>query len=308
MIANTDLRRVGELISPAVAAQIAATDPNRAAASPAFFFLALLRDRPDCLRLFWCSTPAARRRSFPVAPRMVISRPDAGVHAVYGSTGRNRSLPLPPPIWTRHARPHPQWCRSARRATCARNRPRHPAGPLGHAGRAADRRRNCPAQVAPARPEICVAGDHVLPGYLGGQGDAETKFRAGDRTWPRTGDAGYLDRSGALWLLGRCAARLPAAGDAPRYPLAIEAALSFYPEIKRAAALGIADQRVIVLETSERSKDWQAALSHLRAHRTVILDQIPLDRRHQAKIDYPALRALLQVAPMREPGNDPDAR
>ena len=34
----------------------------------------------------------------------------------------------------------------------------------------------CTLAVAPG--EICVAGDHVLPGYLGGQGDAETKFRA----------------------------------------------------------------------------------------------------------------------------------
>ncbi|MFO1448420.1 MAG: AMP-binding protein [Opitutaceae bacterium] len=44
--------------------------------------------------------------------------------------------------------------------------------------------------------EIVVAGDHVLKGYLGGHGDAETKFKVGDETWHRTGDAGSLDAAG----------------------------------------------------------------------------------------------------------------
>ncbi len=56
--------------------------------------------------------------------------------------------------------------------------------------------------------EIVVSGPHVLPGYLDGRYDEETKFRVDGTPWHRTGDAGYLDALGRLWLLGRCAARI----------------------------------------------------------------------------------------------------
>ena len=56
--------------------------------------------------------------------------------------------------------------------------------------------------------EIVVSGAHVGAGYVGGVGDAETKFRVGEVIWHRTGDAGYLDAHGRLWLLGRCSARI----------------------------------------------------------------------------------------------------
>ena len=49
--------------------------------------------------------------------------------------------------------------------------------------------------------EIVVAGGHVLPGYLNGEGDVETKFEVDGARWHRTGDLGYLDGAGRLWLL-----------------------------------------------------------------------------------------------------------
>jgi long-subunit acyl-CoA synthetase (AMP-forming) len=49
--------------------------------------------------------------------------------------------------------------------------------------------------------------------------EAETKFRAGDTVWHRTGDSGWLDDRNRLWLTGRCAARVgPPAGN--RHPVA----------------------------------------------------------------------------------------
>jgi olefin beta-lactone synthetase len=72
--------------------------------------------------------------------------------------------------------------------------------------------------------EIMVAGEHVLPGYLDGIGDAETKWSVGSRIWHRTGDAGRFDARGRLWLLGRCSARLRRERRV-WYPLPLEAAL-----------------------------------------------------------------------------------
>ena len=87
--------------------------------------------------------------------------------------------------------------------------------------------------------EIVVSGDHVLTGYLDGRGDEETKIRVGDRTWHRTGDAGYLDRRGRLWLLGRASAKV-IDDDGVVYPFSIECAASDVADVRaqriRAAA------------------------------------------------------------------------
>jgi len=147
--------------------------------------------------------------------------------------------------------------------------------------------------------EIVVSGPHVLPGYLHGRGDKETKFWVGETLWHRTGDAGYLDEQGRLWLLGRCAAKIEDKQD-PLYPFAVECAVSFWPGVSRSALVAHRGQRLLALELSETapppdlsalhaSLGW-ASLDDLR-----LLKQIPVDKRHNAKVDYPALFQLLST-------------
>src|SRR5262249_40944486 len=93
--------------------------------------------------------------------------------------------------------------------------------------------------------EILVRGKHVLPGYLHGEGDAETKVRVDDAIWHRTGDAGYLAARGRLWLLGRCAAGI-ADGRGVLYPLSVECAVSSVPEVRRVALVGAGGRRTLV--------------------------------------------------------------
>lgn len=145
--------------------------------------------------------------------------------------------------------------------------------------------------------EIVVAGDHVLPGYLDGIGDEETKIRVGDRVWHRTGDAGYLDARGRVWLLGRCAAKVRD-GDGDLYPFAVECAASEIPGVRRSAFLLHEGRRTLVVELQHgaHAPDTQAALTRLSWARIarVHVARIPVDTRHNAKVDYPALRKLME--------------
>jgi len=141
----------------------------------------------------------------------------------------------------------------------------------------------------PGKPgEIVVSGEHVLSGYLDGVGDGETKFSVDGVAWHRTGDAGTLDEQGRLWLLGRCGAVVrDARGEL--HPFAIETMLSFSPAIRRSAVLAVNGSRILAVECDEGAVPAApAGIDEVRR-----LDRIPVDKRHRAKIDYPALRRAL---------------
>jgi acyl-coenzyme A synthetase/AMP-(fatty) acid ligase len=136
-----------------------------------------------------------------------------------------------------------------------------------------------------------------------GEDASLTKIAVGDHIWHRTGDAGYWDEAGRLWLLGRCAARidrmLPDGSQQRLYPFVVESAAHTFPAIKHAALIAQAGRRVLAielytpqdahwLETLYEALAW-AALDEIR-----ILPRMPVDKRHNAKIDYPALRRLLE--------------
>jgi acyl-CoA synthetase (AMP-forming)/AMP-acid ligase II len=132
--------------------------------------------------------------------------------------------------------------------------------------------------------EIVVAGDHVVRSYVGGIGNAESKIDVEGRIWHRTGDAGWLDAQGRLWLVGRCAYRLKE--TPPFYPLQVEAAARIALGPRPLAAAKIGDQAVLVVEGA-------APATGFGADRVVSVAKIPLDRRHQSKIDYASLKAQL---------------
>jgi acyl-CoA synthetase (AMP-forming)/AMP-acid ligase II len=150
--------------------------------------------------------------------------------------------------------------------------------------------------------EIVVHGGHVLRGYLGGRGDDETKFRVDGAVWHRTGDAGRLDPDGRLWLLGRCSALIDDA-DGVLHPFAVECAAVHAAGVARAACTRHEGRRLLLVEPSPGARpdldalaamlDW-ARLAEIREYLA-----IPVDRRHNAKIDYTALPGLVASAPTR---------
>jgi len=145
--------------------------------------------------------------------------------------------------------------------------------------------------------EIVVTGPHVLPGYLHGEGDRETKFRVGGVVWHRTGDAGRVDADGNLWLLGRCAVRI-CDRQGVLYPFTVETAAGSLAAVRRSAFVGAGGRRTLVVEpaagsTSAELDLLQSKLSWAKIERVLLLPRIPVDRRHNAKTDYPELNRLL---------------
>ena len=152
--------------------------------------------------------------------------------------------------------------------------------------------------------EILVAGAHVNPRYYRDPlSDLRHKVHDPDGTvWHRTGDCGWRDAGGRLWLVGR-------RGDAiqrPRgilWPYPVEGAAEALDDVARAGLVGIEGRAVLAVlprrgagaggDIARRAGEHLAALD-LAVDDVRLVEDVPLDRRHQAKIDRIALAARLR--------------
>lgn len=150
--------------------------------------------------------------------------------------------------------------------------------------------------------EIVVAGPHVVPGYLDAD-DAMHKIQVDGTVWHRTGDAGQMDAQGRLWLLGRCSERLHDASDAgAAYPFSAEIASASVDGVARAAALMWDGAPCVVLERRSGARRDDACLAadvldrlaDCPIRRAYVVEHIPVDHRHNAKVDYAATRKMLE--------------
>jgi hypothetical protein len=101
-----------------------------------------------------------------------------------------------------------------------------------------------------------------------------------------------------LWLLGRCAARVTDR-HGTLYPFAVECAASDVPGLRRSAFVLHRGRRVLVIAVEGEGARVRAELmrrlewAHLAD--VLIVGRVPVDRRHNAKVDYPALARLLDA-------------
>jgi len=148
--------------------------------------------------------------------------------------------------------------------------------------------------------EIVVAGNHVLPGYLMGVGDRDTKFDVEQTRWHRTGDLGRLDSKGRLWLMGRASAAIRDRHGI-LYPFAAECAAMQVPGVRRAAILQVEGKRVLAIEADQSgvSGALESAMAWAHFDEIRVLTSIPMDKRHNAKIDYGALAEMLSRGRLR---------
>lgn len=293
-----DVAHPGAIAPAPVAAQIIRHGVTRGGASPAFW-LRLAAD-PDAraalarLRVIytgggplWADELAALR----------AAAPETRIVCVYGSTeaepiaeiDADEALAAPESIRLLPAgRVRPEI-----RCAVLRDRWGEPRSPLDAAGFAAER---APRGEIGEIGEIVVSGDHVVSGYLGGIGDAETKFRVDGVVWHRTGDAGLFGAHGHLWLAGRCSARVRV-GKRWLYPAEIEVALRGVKGLRRSALIEHDGEALLVLEADEPGvlalTSARIEMRGLPELAMRMVGRIPLDRRHNAKTDYGALRRLL---------------
>ncbi len=125
--------------------------------------------------------------------------------------------------------------------------------------------------------------------------------------WHRLGDVGSLDEQGRLWLGGRRSHRV-ITPDKVYLPLQVEPVVETHPAVRRAALVAVPHAGsvvpVVCIERDREDRDAAAVATELRT----LLDRydatqgltkfadvrrLPVDRRHNAKIDRPALGATL---------------
>jgi len=88
--------------------------------------------------------------------------------------------------------------------------------------------------------EVVTRGLHVMKGYLN---NAEATAEAFSGGWFHTGDLGYFDEDGFLFIAGRIK-ELIIRGGYNVYPLEIEDVLHAHPAVAEAAVVGIPDDRL----------------------------------------------------------------
>lgn len=164
--------------------------------------------------------------------------------------------------------------------------------------------------------EIAVRGPHVNTQYWDDpQGEKENKIQTSSGTWHRMGDAGYRDKKGRLWLLGRCHTSisppwLPEPHDNPQsfdprqsawiFPYQVEAIINNIEEVKRSAYVGVNNGYHLVVEPVDDSPDTAAQEASLRKAMMgfpltrIWFLSLPVDPRHNTKIEYRKVIDLLK--------------
>jgi acyl-CoA synthetase (AMP-forming)/AMP-acid ligase II len=160
--------------------------------------------------------------------------------------------------------------------------------------------------------EILVSGEHVLKQYVDNpSANAENKIQrvAGVQSnqysvWHRTGDSGFLDGLGRLWLTGRVNDTLSIDGNIIQ-PYPLEQALDNIEGISRTALICVDDALHLFVETTQQRIQPLSGVMQNKVDNVLtsagivdvcvnVIACMPVDGRHNSKIDRVTLRNTLQ--------------
>jgi acyl-CoA synthetase (AMP-forming)/AMP-acid ligase II len=154
--------------------------------------------------------------------------------------------------------------------------------------------------------ELLVSGDHVCRDYYKNpQAQLENKVvDQNGRVWHRMGDTGYMDREGAFWLVGRLHSTI-VRNDENFHAQIIEQAVAWkVKDALQVAAIGVPDESMgeriaVVIQAQTLSITAEEIQEVMQAQDLPVDDvfytthELPVDPRHNSKIDYDKLRELI---------------
>ncbi len=154
--------------------------------------------------------------------------------------------------------------------------------------------------------ELIVSGDHVGRDYFRNPAAVrENKIvDAAGAFWHRMGDTGSFDPEGRFWLAGRVHSTIRRGGALIHPQLVEQAAQGDDPRIRRLAAVGLPDatlgERLVIVVEAESGPGLESEVAARLAAAGFAADEIrvtseplPVDPRHNSKIDYGRLRERL---------------
>jgi long-chain acyl-CoA synthetase len=139
-----------------------------------------------------------------------------------------------------------------------------------------------PGQVG----EIRMRGSAVMAGYF--RASEETSAAFDEEGWFRTGDGGYMDEDGYLFLTDRVKDMIVSGGENV-YPIEVEEALASHDDVEEVAVVGLPDERwgevvtAVIVPRADRELDEEALVAHARERlagyklprRVLVSDELP---------------------------------
>jgi long-chain acyl-CoA synthetase len=133
--------------------------------------------------------------------------------------------------------------------------------------------------------EICICGPNITRGYLNNPAETKAAFRG---KWYRSGDIGYLDENGYLFIVDRLKDMIITGGENV-YPREVEEMLYSRPEIQECAVVGLPDKEfgervtAFIVPQKDQQPDAKDLKAYLKTHLAgfkvpkefVIVDELP---------------------------------
>jgi long-chain acyl-CoA synthetase len=115
--------------------------------------------------------------------------------------------------------------------------------------------------------EVWIRAPNVTPGYF--ERPQETAAAITDDGWLRTGDGGYVDEDGYLFLTDRIKDMIVTGGENV-YPIEVEEVLAAHPDVVEAAVIGVPDDhwveavKALVVPRPERTPSAEELIAFAR--------------------------------------------